>query len=543
MKKEISDVLNLLRANNLDKAFQVANNLYKKDQNNLNLNKVLAYIYMQKNAFPLSVLLLKRGLQIKPDLKDFDYFNNLGYSLLKMEEYEEAITYLNKALEIEQDALSVFTNLSEVYLGLRDFNKASEYIDKSIKKIINKEYYVINQHVSVFWHKATINTALQKDSETVEMFKSILNKEFNENIFYLLASVDPNAISKQIADKAIEKSKKNHNNFKNKLERFYFVTPLYFGLALYFRKSNKLKSEEYYHLGNQETFNSTRYNSYDYQNKIQFSIDHYEENVKNFEIKDNNMGENNFFIVGAPRSGTTLVESIATSNNEVFAGGELLTAKNLISSYLQNKDKDTKKIMSDFNNKYIRRTDFMRGKSKYIIDKLPENFLYLGYILKFLPKVKVIRLFRDPWDTAISLYKQRYVQNIPFSSSFFNIGVFMANFEAVNLYWNKSIENKDDRILDLFYEEIVQDDTTAQKKIYKFLEIHASYSKDERDKFFSPTASIRQVQGGIHQKSVKKEEFVDQKEEFYQAFEMQRKYWKIKGLVPEGSSFFGYKIQ
>ena len=355
-----------------------------------------------------------------------------------MEEYEEAIEYLHKALEIEQDTLSVFTNLSEVYLGLRDFNKANEYIDKSIKKIIDKEYYIINQHVSVFWHKATINTALQKDSETVDMFNSILNKEFNENIFYLLASVDPNAISKQIAEKAIEKSKKNHNDFKNKLERFYFVTPLYFGLALYFRKSNKLKSEEYYHLGNQETFNSTRYNSYDYQNKIQFSIDHYEENVKNFENKDKNIGENNFFIVGSPRSGTTLVESIATSNNEVFAGGELLTAKNLIGSYLQNKEKDTKKIMSDFNDKYIKRTDFMRGKSKYIVDKLPENFLYLGYILKFLPKVKVIRLFRDPWDTAISLYKQRYVQNIPFSSSFFNIGVFMANFEAINLYWNKS---------------------------------------------------------------------------------------------------------
>ena len=125
MKKEISDVLNLLRANNLDKALQLANSLYKKDQNNLNLNKVLAYIYMQKNAFPLSVLLLKRGLQINPDLKDFDYFNNLGYSLLKMEEYEEAIEYLHKALEIEQDTLSVFTNLSEVYLGLRDFNKAN----------------------------------------------------------------------------------------------------------------------------------------------------------------------------------------------------------------------------------------------------------------------------------------------------------------------------------------------------------------------------------------------------------------------------------
>ncbi len=543
MKKEISDVVNLLRSNNQDKALQVANDLYKKDQNNLNLNKVLAYIYMQKNAFPISVHLLKKGLQIKPDLKDFDYFNNLGYSLLKMEEYEEAIIYLNKALEIDRDTPGVYTNLSEVYLGLRDFNKANEYIDKSIKKIIDKEYYLINQHISVFWHKATINTALLRDSETVEMFKSILNKEFNENIFYLLASVDPSAITKQIAEEAIEKSKKNHDDFKNKLQRFYFVTPLYFGLDLYFRKSNKLKSEEYYHLGNVETFNSTRYNSYNYQNKILLSIDHYEENLKNFENKDKNLGENNFLIVGSPRSGTTLVESIATSNDEVFAGGELMTAKNLIGNYLRVKEKNTKKMMNDFNNKYLRRTDFMRGKSKYIVDKLPENFLYLGYILKFLPKVKVVRLYRDPWDTAISLYKQRYVQNIPFSSSFFNIGVFMANFEAINLYWNKSIENKDERILDLFYEEIVQDDSTAQKKIYNFLKIDASYSKDERDKFFSPTASIRQVQGGIHQKSVKKEEFVDKKEEFCQSFEMQRKYWKMKGLVPEDSSFFGYKIQ
>ena len=47
MKKEISDVVNLLRSNNQDKALQVANDLYKKDQNNLNQNKVLAYIYMQ----------------------------------------------------------------------------------------------------------------------------------------------------------------------------------------------------------------------------------------------------------------------------------------------------------------------------------------------------------------------------------------------------------------------------------------------------------------------------------------------------------------
>ena len=542
MIKEISDVLDLIRSNNLDKALQNANALYKKDQNNLNLNKVLAYIYMQKNAFPISVKLLKRGLQLKPDLQDFDYFNNLGYSLLKMEEYEEAIKYLEKALKLENKGPGVYTNLAEVYLALRNFDKANDYINISIDKIIDKENPIVTQHTSVFWLKSNINTALLKDFETVKLFNSILDREFNENIFYLLASVDPGSITKELADKAYEKCKKNHGEFKNKLERFYFVTPLYFGLALYYEKLDKLKSEEYYHLGNTETFNSTRYNSYNYQNKILDSIDHFKNSFKDFEQGNERFGENNFFIVGSPRSGTTLVESIVTSNDEVFAGGELATSKNLIGNYLRLKETNGQKMMIDFNKKYLRRTNYIRKDFKYIIDKLPENFLYLGYILTFLPNTKIIRLFRNPWDTAISLYKQRYVQNIPYSSSFFNIGVFMANFEAINLFWNSNIPNKDNCILDIHYEEVVKDESMAQKKIYEFLGIKSPYKREKRDKFFSATASMRQVQGGIHQKSIKKQEFESKKDEFYQSFDMQRKYWKMKGIVPKNSSFFGYEI-
>ena len=78
---------------------------------------------------------------------------------------------------------------------------------------------------------------------------------------------------------------------------------------------------------------------------------------------------------------------------------------------------------------------------KLIIDKLPENFLFIGYLLKILPGSKIIRTFRNPWDVAISLYKQRYVTNIPYSASFFNIGVFMSNFEAINIFWNNQIKS------------------------------------------------------------------------------------------------------
>ena len=67
------------------------------------------------------------------------------------------------------------------------------------------------------------------------------------------------------------------------------------------------------------------------------------------------------------------------------------------------------------------------------------------------------------------LFKQRYVTNIPYSSSFFNIGVFMANFEAINIFWNNQIRTKIN-ILDIKYEDLVKKkDKLYQKKIYNFL--------------------------------------------------------------------------
>ena len=109
--------------------------------------------------------------------------------------------------------------------------------------------------------------------------------------------------------------------------------------------------------------------------------------------------------------------------------------------------------LSKYSEKHSR-TNFIR-KFKYIVDKLPENFLYLGIIMKLLPKAKIIRTFRDPWDVAISLYKQRYVTNIPYSASFFNIGVFMSNFEAINNYWSDHINTKSN-LMDVKYEHLVE---------------------------------------------------------------------------------------
>ena len=117
----------------------------------------------------------------------------------------------------------------------------------------------------------------------------------------------------------------------------------------------------------------------------------------------------------------------------------------------------------------------------------------------------------------------------------------MANFEAINIFWNQVIEDKN-QILDVKYEDLVEKPEVYLKRIYEFLEIKSDYSEVKRKNFFSHTASIRQIGSEIHKKSVKKEEFLSFKGEFIESLQMQRKYWEKRGLFSEEGDFFGYKL-
>ena len=540
MKNEISNILKLIENGETFKALDGAKLFYKKDQKNIDAIKLLAYSHIQLGNFDQVIKVLEEGYNKKKDLKDFDYYNNMGYALSQIEEYDEAISYLKRAQEFKNSP-SVKTCLAEVFLKQRNFVEAGEIILSAledIKKIGTKSF---NKYANIFLLISEINSALNKDEETISLFNQILQNEFNENIFFLLANINPNSIEKTIIEIAEKNLLTNENNYKNKIERFNFVTPLYFGLAMYYESKDKEKSEKYFDNGNKEIFSSTRYNSHQYQERIVKTMNLYVKKYKSFDESDRDHGKKNFFIMGSPRSGTTLVESIVTANDKVFSGGELKSGKYIIEKNILSNEQSFNDLNHKFISKYLRRTSYLRGSYEYIVDKMPENFLYLGMIQKLLPKAKIIRVFRNPWDTAISLYKQRYVLNIPYSVSFFNIGVFLANFEAINLFWNNHIQNKSN-ILDLKYEDLVSEYTFHQKKIYKFLEVNSNYDEKRRSDFFSQTASTRQVKEGVHRRSIEKKDFLQHKSEFMDALLMQREYWGKKNILPIDNKFFGYSL-
>ena len=541
MQKEILELRNLIKNRNIDKAYEQAKRLNKINKNNKEIIKILAFLFIQRNQFDSTIRILNEYYEDKPHEKDFDYYVNMGASYKALEEYEKSLDMYQQASAIDPDSPFCYTVPAEVNLKIRNFDRALELVNIALEKIYKSDAKNSIHFPNAIKLKTEINVALRKDKENIEMLKLLLDQQFHPDIFYLLATIDSSMIDNKLLDQALKHLEHNDSVFENKLDRFWFVHPLYFALAIYYEKRDKDKSEEFYHLGNNETMNSLRYNSFSYQKNISKIFEHHKNEINNFS-NDHKIGSKNIFILGTPRSGTTLIESIIASNDEVTSGGELLSAFKLIDEFVNNKeDSKLDVFVKNFREQYLAKTDFLRGDYNLIVDKLPENFLFIGYLLKLLPGAKIIRTFRNPWDVAISLYKQRYVTNIPYSASFFNLGVFMSNFEAVNLYWNKNIQ-AEKNILDIRYEDLINDTDFYQQKIYDFLEIKSEFDEEKRRGFFAQTASIRQIGSPVHKKSIEKKDFLDKKNEFYEALKMQRKYWEKNGISFKSSDFFGYNI-
>ena len=541
MQKEILELYKLIQNKNIEKAYSIAKKLYSNNYNNKDIVKILAYLHIQKSQYDGAIRVLNDYYTENSREKDFDYFVNMGVCHKANEDYELSLEMYEQAINIDPESHMCYTVPAEIYLKLRDFKKSMELLDMALNKMekIGQETLNFPNTIKL---KTEVYVALNKDKENEKMLLDILKQKFHPDIFYLLSIVNSKLISDALLEEAEKQLEEYDKKYNNKLDRFWYVHPLYFGLAIFYNKKDQQKSENFYELGNKEIMDSLRYNSFEYQSDIVNIMDCYNKNFLDRETINENVGDSNFFILGTPRSGTTLIESFIASNGEVTSASELLSARNLISDFVKDiNDQNTERFIENFRKTYLRRTDFLRGKHKNIVDKLPDNFLYLGFLFKLLPKTKIIRTFRNPWDVAVSMFKQRYVTNIPYSASFFNIGVFMANFEAINLFWNKFMKSSNS-VLDIRYEGLVEDPEGHQRRIYEFLNINSDFDETKRKSFFSQTASIRQIGSDIHKKSVKKEEFLSHKDEFFESIYMQRKYWEKRGITSQKKDFFGYEL-
>ena len=122
MKNEISNVLNLIESGDTYKALQNAKSFYGKNKNNIDAIKLLAYSNIQIGNFEKVIEVLEDGYGKREELRDFDFYNNMGYALSQIEELDESISYLKKALKVKDDP-STKSSLAEIFLKKENLRK------------------------------------------------------------------------------------------------------------------------------------------------------------------------------------------------------------------------------------------------------------------------------------------------------------------------------------------------------------------------------------------------------------------------------------
>ncbi|MDF1578229.1 MAG: sulfotransferase [Desulfobulbales bacterium] len=217
-------------------------------------------------------------------------------------------------------------------------------------------------------------------------------------------------------------------------------------------------------------------------------------------------------IVGMPRSGTTLVEQIIASHEKVTAGGEIITmsqiAQSIMHAIYSRAPLDVDSVINADNlNKYreiysTAISGLIDGNRKFITDKMPQNFFYLGLMKSLFPAAKIIHCKRNSMATTFSCYKTLFTaQGQEFSYDLQELGKFHQLYQETIEYWETLIPES---ILDIQYERIIEDPEAETRKILDFCDLQWDENCREfyKTKRTVSTASVMQVRKPIYKSSL-----------------------------------------
>jgi tetratricopeptide (TPR) repeat protein len=223
--------------------------------------------------------------------------------------------------------------------------------------------------------------------------------------------------------------------------------------------------------------------------------------------------EGAIFIVGMPRTGTTLVERMLGQHSEVASAGELLDfGQALAASAAQAQQRQPgttlveASLQMDFaalGRDYMASARQAAGGSRVFIDKMPVNFIYCGLIRKALPNARLIHLVRDPMDTGYAIYKTLFTQAYHFSYDLDELGAYYATYHRMMQHWHAVMPGQ---ILDVHYEDLVTDTVGQARRIIQAcrLDWQDAVLDPSRNSAPATTASAAQVRQPVYTSSVQK---------------------------------------
>jgi tetratricopeptide (TPR) repeat protein len=217
------------------------------------------------------------------------------------------------------------------------------------------------------------------------------------------------------------------------------------------------------------------------------------------------------FIVGMPRSGTTLVEQIVASHPLVYGAGELTDISMLLHGVMQRfglsrpypdlLELFNQGLVNEIAGQHLDRLRQFSATATRITDKMPYNFIHLGLIAMLFPKARIFHCTRNPLDNGLSYYFQNFIGSHPQKHDLGDIGYYYQLYQRLMQHWQATLELP---IMEVKYEEVVANQEAVSRQMIEFLGLEwddacLSFYESSR---FAKTVSYDQVRQPIYNRSV-----------------------------------------
>lgn len=537
MNIQLTNLIKLIQAQNFEHAEALGKNLLEKNPTDFNINKLLGIAQLAKQKHPEALDSLLIAYQHNGGKKDIDLIINIAACYAELQDYAEALQFSDLAIALNPQRPEPYQTIALVNMENYRFDEAQKNMETSMELRGNDLDILITlgdtmnlylealiaqnkKEQAIAFSQKMLDHALTKDFDFI-----VQSFSFPQIVFRRLVDISTSSIKKEYVTFVQEFLKKD--KYPNKIVRAKMRAAANMMLAEYFDKTQTGNSDEFFVSAKKELGIIQRVMPFVEQQKVKtiykyFSRTEVINNIVNSVPRDR--GEGLIFIVGMPRSGTTLLESMLSTCSDLYPGGEKKFfprfMKPMLNSKLETIDPS---FFIELGNNFLKQISFSRKESLFFTDKLPGNYINLGFIKLALPRAKFLHISRDPWDNAISLFRQFYVTNIMYASSFSDIGIEYANYEAIMKFWQGSPLTAKS-ILHITYEDLVSENEELMNNIWQFLGLTGSYQSKKRAEFFSKTASQSQVRQEVYKSSVKKKNFDDFYEVFNSELENQREY-------------------
>jgi len=420
--------------------------------------------------------------------------NKIINAHLQRGEFNKALKILENVIKNGNQNIFIFFCLGKIHFELNNFKKSIFYYRKCNQ--------IQPDSPKVLYNLALVFQGLGRISEAEKLFNKLIKINPNDvRSYYGLFNLSIDNITLNYKQKLKDLS----NNEKTSLYEKSLINFIFSKLE---KKEKKIKEEIEFLDSSHELCFQSNYN-YNTQSKFYYSkiiSSHYDKIKYEGQIKTNIDFRNlqPLFIIGLPRSGSTLVESlISQSSDQIHSFGEFhainMSIFDQIASVIYSGNFNYKDFQFVINKEAFQNSLFERYgtiKNKIFIDKSLENFFNIDIILKFFPNAKFLHTYRNFNESIIGIY-QRMMPDLSWSHNIKNILEYANNYKTIINYFKKKYPK---HIMDVSLEKLTLDKKNESQKIFEFCNIDWNndvLNFNKKNNLFTKTNSFLQIRQKI----------------------------------------------